>query len=199
MAITDALKNIFKEKEDSNTFSRKRLWMHCAAVSICGKMVAERIFGINGDDVYLCGILHDFGIIVEEQVKRAEFLQICRDCHSTSAMVEQERLILGTDHCEIGYLLTLEWAMPVAIQEAIRDHHTLFDTIRPETITGIIQISEYLVGQLKHTTLPSMEVQISPPLLEHIRENSDEYSVLMEDLPEEMSKAQDIYGSEENT
>jgi HD-like signal output (HDOD) protein len=198
MAITDALKNIFREKDDSNTFSRKRLWMHCAAVSICGKMVAERIFGINGEDVYLCGILHDFGIIVEEQVKRAEFLQICRDCHSTSAMVEQERLILGTDHCEIGYLLTLEWAMPVAIQEAIRDHHTLFDTIKPESITGIIQISEYLVGQLKHTTLPSMEVQISPPLLEHIRENSDEYSVLMEDLPEEMSKAQDIYGSEEN-
>lgn len=198
MAITDALKSIFKERDEARLFSRKRLWMHCAAVSICSKMVAERIFGINGEDVYLCGILHDFGIIVEEQVKREEFMKICTDCHSTSSMVEQERLILGTDHCEIGYLLTLEWAMPVSIQEAIRDHHTLFDTIKPESITGIIQISEYLTGQLKHTTLPGMEVHISAPLIEHIRENWDEYSVLMDDLPEEMAKAQDIYGAEES-
>jgi len=197
IAITDALKSIFKERQEAHLFSRKRLWMHCAAVSICSKMVAERIFGINGEDVYLCGILHDFGIIVEEQVKREEFTRICSNCHTTNSMVEQERLILGTDHCEIGYLMTLDWAMPKAIQEAIRDHHTLFETIKPESITGIIQISEYLTSQLKHTTLPDMEIQISPPLIEHIRENWDEYSVRMEDLPEEMAKAQDIYGGGE--
>jgi HD-like signal output (HDOD) protein len=171
--------------------------MHCAAVSICSKMVAERFFGINGDDVYLCGILHDFGIIVEEQVKTEEFLLVCANSPSSAAMIEQERHYLGTDHCEIGYLLTLEWSMPTAIREAIRDHHTLFDTIRPDSITGIIQIAEYLSSQLGHTTLPSMEVNISLPLIEHIRENADEYAVLMEDLPEEMAKAQDVYGPEE--
>lgn len=196
IAVTDALKSIFKVQDEARLFSRKRLWMHSAAVSICSKMVAERIFGINGEDVYLCGILHDFGIIVEEQVRREEFMKICADCHTTSSMIEQERLILGTDHCEIGYLLTLEWAMPVVIQEAIRDHHTLFDAIKPESITGIIQISEYLTGQLQLTTLPAMEVHISLPLIEHIRDNWDEYSVLMDDLPEEISKAQDIYGAE---
>jgi HD-like signal output (HDOD) protein len=197
LVVTDALKSIFREKGEPAPFSRKRLWMHCAAVSICSKMVAERIFGINGDDVYLCGILHDFGIIVEEQVKTAEFLQMCANSHSSTAMIEQERHFLGTDHCEIGYLLTMEWSMPAAIGEAIRDHHTLFDTIRPESVTGIIQIAEYLSSQLGYTTLPSMEANISIPLIEHIRENADEYAVLMEDLPEEMTKAQDIYGSEE--
>ena len=197
LVVTDALKSIFREKGGPAPFSRKRLWMHCAAVSICSKMVAERIFGINGDDVYLCGILHDFGIIVEEQVKTAEFLQVCADSPSSAAMIEQERHFLGTDHCEIGYLLTLEWSMPPAIREAIRDHHTLFDTIRPESITGIIQIAEYLSSQLGHTTLPSMEVNISPPLIDHIRKNADEYAILMDDLPEEMTKAQDVYGPEE--
>ncbi len=196
LAVTDALKNIFKEKQAQAVFSRKRLWMHCAAVSICSKMVAERIFGINGDDAYLCGILHDFGIIVEEQVKPEEFFQTCASSRSATEMIDQERHFLGTDHCEIGHLLALEWSMPPAIQEAIRDHHTLFEAIRPESITGIIQIAEYLTAQLGHTTLPAMEIQISLPLITHIRDNADEYAVLMEDLPEEMAKAQDVYGSE---
>jgi hypothetical protein len=31
--------------------------------------------------------------------------------------------------------------------------------------------------------------------MEHIKENMDEYSVLIDDLPEEMKNAQAIYGS----
>ncbi len=41
-----------------------------------------------------------------------------------------------------------------------------------------------------------MTIQISPPLLEHIQENMDEYTVLIEDFPDEMSKAQDVFGSD---
>ena len=63
LVVTDALKNIFIGPEIDSIFSKKKLWLHCAAVSICSKMVAERIFGINGDDAFLCGILHDFGLL----------------------------------------------------------------------------------------------------------------------------------------
>ena len=44
MAVTDALKNIFKEEESSAVFSRNRLWLHCAAVSICSKMLGRTRF-----------------------------------------------------------------------------------------------------------------------------------------------------------
>lgn len=196
IAVTDALKTIFSKQEDSTIFSRNQLWLHCAAVSICSKMVAERIFGINGDDAYLCGILHDFGLIVEEQVNNEIFLDICGRCKTTADLVELEKSMLDTNHCEIGYLMTADWAMLEAIQEAIRDHHTMFDMIEPTSLTGIIQIAEYLTGQIGHTTLPDVTIQISPPLLEHIQENMEEYTVLIEDFPEEMSKAQDVFGSD---
>lgn len=193
MAVTEALKNIFNEQEDSSVFSRRQLWLHCAAVSICSKMVAERIFGINGDDAYLTGILHDFGLIVEEQVLSSEFMDVCRNSTSTTTLLTQERTLLGTDHCEIGHLMTLDWSMPKAIQEAIRDHHTLLEEVEPDSLTGILQISEYLTGQQGFTTLPQMEMQISPPLLDHIQEHIDEYTVLIEDFPDEMVKAKDLY------
>jgi HD-like signal output (HDOD) protein len=194
LIVADALKSIFVTDETISVFSKKRLWLHSAAVSICSKMVAERIFGINGDDAFLCGILHDFGLLVEEQVERQAFHGICTSCSSTSDLINLEHQAFATDHCEIGYYMTLDWNMPVTIQEAIRDHHLLSDSLQPSSLTGIVQISEYLAGQLDHTTLPNVTTQISSSLMEHLQNNIDEYNVLIEDLPEEMAKAETIYG-----
>lgn len=194
LVVTDALKNIFIGPEKSSVFSKRKLWIHCAAVSICSKMVAERIFGINGDDAFLCGILHDFGLLVEEQVKQEDFNQICSSCTSTGSLIEMEQQAFATDHCEICYLMTLDWNMPLTIQEAIRDHHLISDNTAPSSLTGIIQISEYITGQMDLATLPNLLMEISPPLMEHLQDNIDEYNVLIEDLPEEIEKAQSIYG-----
>lgn len=198
MAVTDALKNIFQGQGQSAIFSRQKLWLHCAAVSICAKMIAERIFAANGDDAYLCGILHDFGLIVEEQVEREKFLAACGACGPSDSITDLEQEYLGTDHCEIGYLMTLDWNMPVTIQEAIRDHHLQSGDYPPESLTGIIQIAEYITGQLGYTALLNNVPNLPPHLIAHMQENMDEYKVLIDDLPEEMSKAKDIYGAEEN-
>ncbi len=195
LVITDAIKGIFEGPEKNTArFSKKRLWLHSAAVSICSKMIAERIFGVNGDDAFLCGILHDFGLLVEEQIRREEFHRICSSCTSTTMLLDLEQQTFATDHCQICHLMTLDWNMPRTIQDAIRDHHLQSEAIEPSSLTGIIQLAEYLTGQLKLSTLPDMEMQISPQLVVHLQENVDEYTVLVEDLPDEMTKAESIYG-----
>ncbi len=194
LVVTDALKNIFVGPEMHAVFSKKKLWIHCAAVSICSKMVAERIFGINGDDAFLCGILHDFGLLVEEQVQQADFHRICSSCTTSTVLLQMEQEAFATDHCQISALMTRDWNMPKSIQEAIRDHHLITNDIVPSSLTGIIQLAEYITSQLQLSTLPDVQMEISPPLMEHLQDNIDEYTVLMEDLPEEMDKAQAIYG-----
>jgi HD-like signal output (HDOD) protein len=194
LAVTDALKTIFKKQVQSQSFSREKLWLHCAAVSICSKMIAERIFGSNGDDAYLCGILHDFGLIIESQVDAKNFYAACDASADGSSITEHERDNLGTDHCEIGHLLTIDWDMPEAIQEAIRDHHLESGDYLPESLTGILQIAEYITGQLGYTALVDVAPDLPDHLVSHMQENMDEYKVLIEDLPEEMSNAQDLYG-----
>ena len=193
MAVTDALQNIFKERNDPGIFSRKRLWLHCAVVSTCSKILAERIFAINGDDAYLCGILHDFWKIAEEQIEREAFLAACAACKPTDSLIEHERHFLGTDHCEIGYLLSQEWGMSPSIQEAIRDHHTLAEDAVPSSLTSILQIAQYITGQLGYSSLPDVVFPLSPPLVLHLQENMAEYKVLIDDLPEEIAKTLSIY------
>lgn len=194
LIVVDAMKAIFVARESQGAFSRKRLWMHSAAVSICAKMVAERIFAINGDDAFLCGILHDFGLVVEEQVAGESFQSICAACSSSADLLRLEREKLDTDHAEIGYLLTGKWTMGTAVREAIRDHHLLDEAIRPQSLTGILQLAEYLACRLGHGVLPKVAPNISASLLDHMRDNLDEYEVLIDDLPEEMAKAEAIYG-----
>lgn len=193
MAVTDALRNIFRERNSKGLFSRKRLWLHCAVVATCSKLIAERIFGINGDDPYLCGILHDFGKIVEDQIAADLFLAACEACGPTDSLIDHERHFLGTDHCEIGFLLSRDWGMPIAIQEAIRDHHILAEETEPSSLTSMLQIAQYITGQMGYSSLPNVASPLSPPLVLHLQENMDEYKVLIDDLPEEIAKAQDIY------
>lgn len=194
LVVIDALQGIFIAPQKPTRFSKQKLWHHSAAVSICGKMVAERIFGINGDDALLCGILHDFGLLVEEQLHPEAFDTIIETCTSTGMLSGLEEDAFGTNHCEIGYFLTLDWKMSVSIQEAIRDHHQISNDLKPESLTGIIQLSEFITGQLQQTTLPDLKVDLSPPLVTHLKDNIDEYNVLIDDLPEEMEKANSIYG-----
>lgn len=194
LVVADALRNIFAEKDELPGFSKKELWTHCAAVSICSKMVAERIFGLNGDDAFLCGILHDFGLLIEQQLKPEEFLSICSSVTSPVQLVEAEQEAFGTNHCELGYMMTLDWNMPVNIQEAIRDHHLIDDSIQPNSLTGIMQIAEYIASELEYNTLPGVGATIPDQLMTHLQDNMDEYTILIEDLPEEMEKAQALYG-----
>ncbi|PID76711.1 MAG: signal transduction protein [Deltaproteobacteria bacterium] len=193
LAVTDALKNLFKDSGDGSSFSRKRLWFHSAAVSICAKMLAERIFAVNGEDACLCGILHDFGIIVEEQIDHENFIKACNECRPDGSLTETEAQYLGTNHCKIGYLLAQDWHMQPELQKAILNHHNYQDEVDPSSLRGILQISEYIINKMKYTVLENTIPAIPASLAAHMEENIDEYKILIDDLPKEIEKAKVIY------
>ena len=198
MIVTEGLKEIFKDKKSENVFSRSRLWLHCSAVSICSQMIMERIFGLNGEDAFLCGILHDIGMIVEDQTEPDLFYRVCNTYDENSKPItDYEKEIVGTDHCAIGYLLAKDWKLPIEIQEGIQRHHKMLDHVSPSSLTGVIQLAEFIVSQLDYTAIPGMKAKLSPPLANHIRDNVKEYKALVRELPNEMSKAKDLYAHHE--
>ena len=198
MIVTEGLRDIFKGKNSKNAFSRNRLWLHCVAVSICSQMIMERIFGLNGEDAFLCGILHDIGMIVEDQTAPDLFYRVCNTYDENSKLItDYEKEIIGTDHCEIGHLLAKDWQLPVDVQEGIQHHHKTMDHVSPSSLTGVIQLAEYIASQLDYTAIPGMKAKLSLPLAEHIRNNVKEYKALVRDLPNEMSKAKDLYAPQE--
>ena len=194
MVVTEALKAIFRNSSDEDIFSRSQLWLHCAAVSICSQMISERIFEKKGEDAFLCGILHDIGMIVEDQAAQELFFQTCKAYEPVSKpIIEYEREIIGTDHCEVGYMVAQEWKLPIDVQQGIKNHHTTLKKVSPSSITGIVQIAEYIVSKLNYAAMPGMNGILSPPLSTHLRDNLEEYKTLAKDLPDEMLKAKKMY------
>lgn len=196
IAVTDALQSMLRSSSGTTEFSPQRLWLHSAASGICCKMIAERIFTINGDDGYLCGILHDIGLIVEMEADQEKFLQLIDQLVPDGPpILEIEERLFKTDHGQIGYLLAKEWRIPDAIAEAIRDHHQINSQISPQSPAGILQMSEYILQQLNFPAVKEgLPLSLAPSLLSHIHENVEEYKVLAEDLPEELEKTEKMYG-----
>jgi len=196
IAVTDAIRGLLRNISGTTEFSPQQLWLHSAASSICCKMIAERIFALNGDDAYLCGILHDIGLIVEIETDQENFLKLIEQLDPDGpSLIELEQDLFNTDHCQIGYILAKDWRIPDPIAEAIRDHHLDSGPINPHSPTGILQMSEYIIHQLGFSAIKDgLTTILVPSLAAHIQANVEEYKVLAEDLPEELEKTKKMYG-----
>jgi HD-like signal output (HDOD) protein len=195
IAVTDAIQGMLRSGSSTTTFSPQNLWLHSAASGICCKMIAERIFSINGDDAYLCGILHDIGLIVAMEADQETFLLLIEQLVPEGpGIVELEQSLFHTDHCETGYILAKEWRIPDPIAEAIRDHHLVNGGAPPQSLTGILQMSEYIINQLHFSVKEGLPATLPASLASHIQGNVEEYRVLAEDLPDELEKTKNMYG-----
>jgi len=198
MVVTAALKNVFTQVSPEDVFSRARLWLHCAAVSICSQMISERIFGQKGEDAFLCSILHDIGLIVQDQVARDRFVHTCGTYDPDAGpFIEHEREVMGTDHCEIGGLLVEDWNLSADVVDGIRYHHDMEKEAVPSSVLSIIQMSHYLVSKLDYTVIPGMKAGLPGGLIAYFRENIQEFKALIGDLPDELENARDLYETEE--
>lgn len=199
LLVLDALKNLFLKDSNSEIFSRNRLWLHCSVASICCQMISERIFVQKGEDAFLCGILHDIGLIVEDQVIPGGFGEFCQTFNpEVHDLTGYERRVMGTDHPTISYLLTKEWGLKHEICHGIRHHHRNLEQVAPDSMAGILQIAEYLISRLNYDAFPELTPEItSPPLLAHIKKNIMAYRAIVDDLPHEIQRAKDIYALED--
>lgn len=163
MVVLEALKNVFTQSQNNDFFARNQLWFHCSIVGICNQMISERIFRRNGEDAFLCGILHDVGMIVEDQVVPDLFAQACKNYRpNTRPITENEKEIIGTDHSAVSALLASEWNVSSEIRKGIKSHHELIPDISPSSLSGIIQISEYIACNQMYGAIPQMTVSLPP-------------------------------------
>ncbi|MEE8398132.1 MAG: HDOD domain-containing protein [Desulfobacterales bacterium] len=195
LIVISAVKDVFEEGANEDIFSRVDLWLHCAAVSICAKMISERVLRKRGEDAHLCGILHDIGMIIEEQVAPDLFYDACESyLEGSGSFTEHETEIIGTNHCDLGYAIAQEWSLPEEVQTGIRDHHNVGNGESPETLSGMIQISDYIVSRLKYPAMHGMRQELSPDLAQYVRDKAAEFKVLVKSIPNEMTEAKEIYG-----
>lgn len=125
LALTQKVCEIFSRKEDIGKYSRPSLWKHSVTIALLGKMIYRKEFAERGQDAYAAGLLHDIGIIVEDQFLHDAFLPILKRSEFEKKNLAQVELgVLGYTHADIGRALAADWNFPIALRTAIGYHHT---------------------------------------------------------------------------
>lgn len=197
MVAVEGLRNLYKDKGDEY-FSREKLWLHSATVAILAEMISKRIFGQEGEDVFLAGIIHDIGLIAEDQVAGDLLREACKlHKNGGKTLTECEDEVVGTNHCEVGALLARDWKLPDAVLKSIKFHHDMEKDIPVSSVPGVLQLAEYMACKLNYTPISGTAPKLSSSLTRHVKNMMANYKIIIRDLPEEMEKAKELYSPQE--
>jgi HD-like signal output (HDOD) protein len=123
LAVTAVVSDLFKIDETIGTYRRRDLWRHLVSVGICARLIAVRRHVSNPEDAFLAGLLHDIGIILEDQHAHDHFCDAILALDGSTPLAAIERRQVGFDHMALGERLGGIWGFPDAALDAIRYHH----------------------------------------------------------------------------
>ncbi len=143
LALTQKVCTIFEKEEKNEQFSLLDLWKHSISVAICGRLLYRREFREKSDLIYTAGILHDIGIIIEDQFRHEQFNHIIDEAGSTNSdTIDVENRILGFNHSDIGKAIAEDWGFPEELCDAIGSHH--YYSSESSLLCKVLAISEYI-------------------------------------------------------
>lgn len=114
--------------------------------------IATRLVPDRGlaDDAFMCGMLHDVGVLVFATRIPDAYLEILdRAKHEGRSVFAVERDALGCGHAEVGAYLLGAWGLPYAVVEAVARHHTPGETTsRGIDLVGATHVADALAHEL---------------------------------------------------
>jgi len=126
IAFGVALLTMFSDGEPRRPIETKRIIKHSLAVGIIAKVLAGHFGFCDRDEVFVCGMLHDLGILVMNSHFGDRYSRVVDELRAEKSLLAAERKVLGFTHPEIGMWLADTWNLPEDVSESIRFHHEPF-------------------------------------------------------------------------
>lgn len=103
-------------------------WQHSIYHAMLMEHFAQRLnsdCNVNPNTAFLCGLLHDFGIVVIGHLfsRHAILINQMLRANPENSLLEIEQQILGTSHTIVGAWLMDHWQLPKVVQTVVLNHH----------------------------------------------------------------------------
>ena len=187
LAVTASVNELFKKDEALGPYKRSQLWKHLVSVGICGRLIAMRRKFANFEDVFLAGLMHDIGIILEDQHAHAAFAGVLQMLSSTKVFKDVERSQLSFDHTQLGERIAESWGFPSTVRAVIRYHHGS-ESYRGPDIDSIrcIETANAICSLKGLASMADQPVQFPRAAIEGLALTKEDLAVLIEDLEQEL-------------
>ena len=195
LVLNQKVCEIFNKQESFKGYSRIALWKHSVAVALLVKMIFRREFGEKGDDAYVAGLLHDIGIIAEDQFIQGDFRKVLeRSENENKNLVYMEDNVLGFNHANVGMAISKNWNFPEELVNAIGYHHNPIDVPADfSKLTLTLHVADLYCqkNNIGYVDSPFQDKVVLQTCLDALELEPYAIDLIMEDLIQEISKMEE--------
>jgi len=120
LVMSMSVMQLFDKNNKNLGFDRTGFWFHSLATAVIAERLARRVGTVNADEVFLAGLLHDFGIIVLDEFFPTLFSKVLEDTANSGGMfIEREKALLGIHHNDVLGEIFTKWKLPDLVREGI--------------------------------------------------------------------------------
>jgi putative nucleotidyltransferase with HDIG domain len=106
----------------AGSFDVSGLWIHAVAVGCGARMLAHKV-GVDREEAFLCGLLHDLGKTVLAVAKPEGYVRVLdMTSDGQTPVYRAEREVFGFEHSHVGAMVMEAWNLPAQMAHASRDH-----------------------------------------------------------------------------
>ena len=194
IAIAASIARLFKGKRISDQFSAADLWRHSLGVAVGARSLAKASpHPVLADEVFVAGLIHDIGTLVERQVFADQFAAVIQQCLEVDRdFLECEREVIGADHQAFGIGLTTKWKFPRHLRAAVGFHHNPEAlSVELKNMATLIRVADVLccTGQLGFY-LTARHDEITEEMLDTLSITQDQINDIRETLDEQVTEAE---------
>lgn len=194
IAIAASINRLFKGTRLSERFTAADVWRHSVAVAVTARAISKiSPHSVGTDEVFVGGVIHDIGILVERQAFPEPFAKVIHRCSSGDFdFLECERQIIGADHQAFGFGLTTKWKFPRHLRAAVGFHHNP-DALSVELqhMATLLRMADVLCCQEQiGFYLTAQHAMITEKMLDTIGVTEAQLNGLRETLPDQVAEAQ---------
>lgn len=172
-------------KDSKDSFSVLEFWRHALGTAVAAELIAKKVGYERPEECFTCGLLHDIGKLVLQQIAPAEFQKVVNLASTQKLSYAQAEEKMGLpSHGYLGENIAERWRLPMVIRLAIRYHH--YDVTKMDSIlesfkrpVHIVRLANQWVVNRKigysgdaseGTLLPGLyePLKISPQVIEDI-------------------------------
>ncbi|MEM9020140.1 MAG: HDOD domain-containing protein [Planctomycetota bacterium] len=199
IAIAASLAKLFRGGKIANGFDARDLWTNAIATATATRLLAKHVNLGLPDEAFLAGLIHDIGIMVEIQARRAQFVQVLEKMQADPAVSlrEAEQEVMGATHEQFGHGLCKLWKFPANFQYVTGFHHRPMEVApNHRTLVSLVHVANVLTRQLELGYTGGVETDsIDPAILEALGITPEQLDEVGQALPEAIEEAKVIFQS----